>query len=268
MSDEACRLAQNLARNRGYAVFPCRDDKTPTTPHGFKDGSTDPERIAWLWRRYPGPLIGVATGERSGISVVDVDSRHETARLWWAQNCHRLPDTPTYRTRSGGIHLWFRHTPGVGTKAGHPVQGIDVRGDGGLIIFWFGAGFDCLDHSPPAPWPAWLTTFFWPPPKPVQQSPTRPAEPISDKLLAALKENAIERVRGAKEGQMHYAVRAAGCTLGAIAKEAGFTKADAVDWIVNALPDNSNARDSNAKKTAAWGFDKGGAGTLRALEGR
>ena len=50
----ACILAQNTARNCGWAVFLCRADKnpeidkTPCTPHGFKDASADPQRIAEL----------------------------------------------------------------------------------------------------------------------------------------------------------------------------------------------------------------------------
>jgi hypothetical protein len=50
--DEACRIAQNLGRNCGFAVFPCREDKRPACPHGFKDGSTKPAEIAELWRSY------------------------------------------------------------------------------------------------------------------------------------------------------------------------------------------------------------------------
>jgi hypothetical protein len=80
MSDEIMRLAQNLARTCGYAVFPMRlvgNKKLPTRPekdggHGFKDATKDPDGIAWLWQHWPGPLIGIATGPASGISVLDV----------------------------------------------------------------------------------------------------------------------------------------------------------------------------------------------------
>ncbi len=73
MSADVVRLAENLIHNCGFAVFPCGADKKPfPRSQGFKDAVTDPVAVADLWRRYPGPLIGVATGERSGIDVLDV----------------------------------------------------------------------------------------------------------------------------------------------------------------------------------------------------
>ena len=58
LTDQVCRVAINLSRNCNFAVFPCRDDKRPTRPekdggHGWKDGTTEPDRIAWLWQRCP-----------------------------------------------------------------------------------------------------------------------------------------------------------------------------------------------------------------------
>jgi hypothetical protein len=32
---------------------------------------------------WPQALVGVATGERSGVSVLDVDAKHDAARVWW-----------------------------------------------------------------------------------------------------------------------------------------------------------------------------------------
>ena len=46
-------------------------------------------------------------------------------------------------------------------------DGVDVRGDGGLVIFWYAAGCPCLNHDPAAPWPTWLlecVQFRRPPP--------------------------------------------------------------------------------------------------------
>jgi hypothetical protein len=71
--EEACRAAVNPVRNCDYAVFPCSQSKTPSRPkkdggRGFHDASKDPDEIAQLWRRWPGPLIGVATGAVSGVA--------------------------------------------------------------------------------------------------------------------------------------------------------------------------------------------------------
>ena len=160
--------ALNLARNCHYAVFPCTEAKTPTRPksqggRGFHDASKRAETITGLWRRWPGPLIGVATGRISQIVALDVDVKHDTARSWFRQHEHQIPRTRVYRTRGGGLHFLFRHCEGVRNSEGKLAQGVDTRGDGGYLIFWFAAGFECLDHEPPAQWPPWLSTMLWPP---------------------------------------------------------------------------------------------------------
>jgi hypothetical protein len=194
---DVCRLAQNLARNRGYAVFPCRADKRPTCPHGFEDAAKRPEAIAELWERYPGPLIGIATGSVSGIDVLDIDAKHQTATAWWSVASKRVPPTRVYTTRSGGLHVFFLHAEGVRNTAGTLARGVDTRGDGGYVISWFAAGLECADHSPPAQWPAWpLECARWKP---------APATMPTARSTPASADNAIEGVlrvvSGASEGE-------------------------------------------------------------------
>src|SRR6266478_3065554 len=56
----------------GIPVFPCNpDNKKPLTEHGFKDATTDPEKIRSWWREHPQAMIGVPTGPASGIFVID-----------------------------------------------------------------------------------------------------------------------------------------------------------------------------------------------------
>jgi hypothetical protein len=207
---DVCQTAKNLAKNCGYAVFPCGNHKKPTRPvpkgeeGGFKDGSTDPERIALMWRNWPGPLIGVATGAMSGISVLDIDVAHQSAITWWLQYQHALPVTRTYRTRRGGLHLYFVHRPGLKCATNRPVRGIDVRATGGYVIHWYAAGLECLDHEPPAPWPEWLTAVVQPPaPKPAPP-PERRRENVPGAIAGI-----VRIVRDAAEGErnrcLHWA---------------------------------------------------------------
>jgi hypothetical protein len=153
---EAALLAKNLAVNCGFAVFPCRADKSPACPHGFRDASHDPAAILQLWHRWPGELIGIATGVVSQIWVVDIDVKHPESCNWWHGNHQRLLPTRTYATRSGGVHLHFRDGHGIGCTTGRICKGVDTRGDGGYAIYWFAAGLACHDQSPPAHWPVWL----------------------------------------------------------------------------------------------------------------
>jgi hypothetical protein len=58
----------------GRPVFPCHPgEKTPATRHGYRDATTDPERItAWFTRR-PDYNLAIATGT-PGPDVLDVDN--------------------------------------------------------------------------------------------------------------------------------------------------------------------------------------------------
>jgi hypothetical protein len=206
-TDEACRIAINLARCAGYAVFPCRADKSPACPHGFRDASRDPATILQLWHRWPGELIGIATGAVSGVWVVDVDVKHPEACTWWRANHHRLLPTRTFQTRSGGLHLYYCDGDGIGCSTGRICKGIDTRGDGGYVVFWFAVGLLCRDQSPPAPWPVWLRAALTPPPRPAVSVPHRAAS--ADTVIAGI----VRRVAEAREGERNSLLFWAACRL-------------------------------------------------------
>ena len=68
------KAALAAARNE-KPVFPCKHGgKEPLTKRGHIDATTDPRKIYMWWNRYPGANIGIPTGERSGILVVDHDT--------------------------------------------------------------------------------------------------------------------------------------------------------------------------------------------------
>jgi Bifunctional DNA primase/polymerase, N-terminal len=207
-TDEACRLAINLARCAGYAVFPCRPDKSPACPHGFRDASRDPAAILQLWHRWPGELIGIATGAVSGVWVVDVDVKHREARNWWRANHHRLLPTRTYATRSGGLHLYYRAGDSIGCTTGRICKGIDTRGDGGYVVYWFAAGLACHDQSLPAPWPAWLRGALAPPRR-AEAAPHRTHVAPVDTAISGI----VRRVADAREGERNSVLFWAACRL-------------------------------------------------------
>lgn len=139
-----------------YPVFParlcpdaclkCDICKTPACPHGFKDASKEPEQIRRLWCDCPGGLIGVPTGETSGFDVLDIDSKkHPEAIVWWLSHRRYIPPTRTHQTGSGGLHLLFKHHDLSRAGNGRLGTGIDVKANGGYIIWWpaFGRPIVC-----------------------------------------------------------------------------------------------------------------------------
>jgi hypothetical protein len=141
----------HLAR-RPLPAFPLAWDKRPATPHGWKDATVDPAEFADLMGAFPGPLIGVPTGEASGLDVLDVDPQ---GLGWLRQHERELPPTRVHRTRRG-LHLLFRHHDGLRNSAGKIAPGVDVRADGGYVVWWPAAGLRISNHDVLAPWPAWL----------------------------------------------------------------------------------------------------------------
>jgi hypothetical protein len=149
--DKALELAVE-----GLPVFPCTSTKKPTLQRGFHNATTDISSVVELWRLHPGELIGVATGAISGLSVVDLDFDHLEARLWLHLNQSRLPQTRTHKTGRGGLHLFFQHYAGMACSTSKVCIGVDIRADGGYVIWWPAAGLPIVCEAQPAAWPEWL----------------------------------------------------------------------------------------------------------------
>src|SRR5690554_6051836 len=98
---------------RGLAVFPVRvgadNSKTPLTPHGHLDATTDPAQISRWWGENPSAEVGVWVGG-ANLIVLDVDVKNgkdgwESLDQAWLD----IPETFGYDTPSGGRHLVYRH---------------------------------------------------------------------------------------------------------------------------------------------------------------
>jgi hypothetical protein len=145
------RAALRAAR-RGWAVFPvhwidrgkcscgnptCSNPgKHPLTSHGVKDATTDKSLIRKWWHKYPLANVGVATGQQSGIVVLDVDNRHGGFKsLRQLEREHGpLPDGPTVRTGSGGFHHYFASPAVVLRNRVGLFPGVDLRADSAYVV--------------------------------------------------------------------------------------------------------------------------------------
>jgi putative DNA primase/helicase len=158
---------------RGWPVFPValikrggRVDKQPLVKWG-SEASTNPAQIRLWWYRWPRVLIGIPTGKRSGIVVLDIDvkdGRNGFDRLAELGKSI-LPDTPMAHTHSGGLHIYFAVLAlEIRNSAGEHGLGVglDVRGEGGFIVVPSPDSGYCwdphynLDTVPLMPAPAWL----------------------------------------------------------------------------------------------------------------
>jgi len=119
--------------HRGIPVFPCEPGgKAPLTYNGFWDATTDARRIEVWWDRWPYANVGVPTGERSGLLVLDVDPRGggpESLAALERTGCP-LPQTARARTGGGGVHVFFRYPVGetVSNSAGRLGPGLPACG--------------------------------------------------------------------------------------------------------------------------------------------
>jgi hypothetical protein len=232
-------------------AFPCRRDKSPASPHGFRDATADPMGLSTLWERHPGPLVGVPTGEVSGLDVFDIDApRHPEAAEWWGARRDHLPTTRTHRTRSGGLHLLFRHAPGMRCWAGRPVPGVDGRGDGGFAIWWPAAGLPVLCDAPPVPWPAWLLAELQPLP-PVARPRSNVTIPDGH-MLAGL----VRKIAGAARGERNTLTFWAACRAGEMAAS-GLLTAETAAAIIARAATKSGLPPAEAERTAWSGVRTG-----------
>ena len=123
------------------AILPLKG-KTPATPHGWKDASTEEVQIKEWWKKMPNANIGIATGKINNILVIDVDINHAKGKCGdeslneLVKDLGELPPTWECITGSGGRHLYFKYPSGheIRNSASKIAKDIDVRANGGYIV--------------------------------------------------------------------------------------------------------------------------------------
>lgn len=153
---------------RGWRVFPIlaldamqgcecgeaecdRPGKHPAVKGWNKIATTDLKQIVAWWTEHPNWGVGIATGEASGISVLDVDGAEGTATLGQLAGAEGMPTTPTVQSRAGRFHYYFRYNSEIKSRAKSLGAGLDTRSEGGYVV------------APPSPHAsgseyAWLVT--------------------------------------------------------------------------------------------------------------
>ncbi|MCX6022165.1 MAG: bifunctional DNA primase/polymerase [Chloroflexi bacterium] len=106
------------------------------SPSGAHRGTTDAATILMWWDMWPSANVGIATGGRSGLLVLDVDGATGEASLQNLVNTYGpLPRTIESITGSGGRHILFSY-PGYHSSntAGILAPALDIRCCGGIFV--------------------------------------------------------------------------------------------------------------------------------------
>ena len=216
----------------GWPVLPvAANGKHPLPRHGVHDASADAAQIGRWWRRWPDAGVGIATGARSGLAIVDVDVKAggRASLVGLRAGRGRLPFTLLAYTGGGGFHLYYRQPAGLRVpntvrrlpNVDGPLPGIDLRGDGGYVgapptVHASGRPYRWASRQPgaPAPLPRWL----WPPPPrpaPMNGPPALRAEGASPYGRAAL-DAETQALRRLVPGQRNDGLNRAAFSLGTL----------------------------------------------------
>ena len=134
---------------KGWQVFPAprgtkKSHKSADHSNGSKWGkSADQKQIKRDFTKWPEANVGVATGPESGFWVLETDTiagghtADGAASLSTLEQQHgQLPDTRTSQSPTGSKHRYFKYPQDrvIKNSANRIGPGIDVRGDGGMVI--------------------------------------------------------------------------------------------------------------------------------------
>src|SRR5215831_16003755 len=133
---------------RGWHIFPVppnskKSYKSKANSGGRNWGATtNRTEINRDFQKWPNAGIGIVTGQLSGIFVLEIDTvkghgRDGHAALIKLQRQHgRLPKTLMAKSPSNSLHHYFRVPKNILIKNSDSElgNGIDVRGDGGMVV--------------------------------------------------------------------------------------------------------------------------------------
>lgn len=265
------RIAEaRKAHERGWSLVPVKG-KAPIQK-GWSTAPCPSLEAVEAWAKAHN--LGVRTGAVSGIVVIDEDTEKggSVANL-------DLPKTVTVVTGGGGRHYYFRAPDcGLGNTVSKLSNGVDVRGDGGQVVFVgsvhpeTGVVYSWLDgHSPEdlelAELPSAIVDLLKasknPKPAPQVRREGQPGTSAVRKVLAS----AAEGVRAAPEGKRNDALNRGAYTLGSWVGE-GLLDRDTVVQELTAAALAAGLDPDEIGPTIESGLSKGEANPIHPRGGR
>jgi hypothetical protein len=198
----------------GWPVFPTRPNredcpepgkcpcKAPVTRNGFKDATTDPDRIRAWWSATPDLNVAIATGT-PGPDVLDVDVKATGSGFAALNRLNRAGlltgAAALVRTRSGGMHVYYAGT-GQGCHA-LPRHQLDFKSAGGYVLappsHVHGKPYELLDHRATAATLDWqaVARLLDPPRRRTPRAGAPPSGELPPAVRQALAADATDRSR-------------------------------------------------------------------------
>ncbi len=134
MDDNKTLEAALVYYDRGYSIFPCKQDKTPLIKwQSLQQHRASRQQITDWWTDKKDRPIAIVTGKISGIVVVDVDDV-DIGFKNLKQYISPTIKTPMSKTPTGGYHLYFLCPKITVRNNARLIPGCDFRGNGGYII--------------------------------------------------------------------------------------------------------------------------------------
>lgn len=248
--DPMLALALSYAA-RGWPCFPCRpaDDfdpetgevlpeKAPLISNGFRGATTNERVIRELWKRNPGALVGIPTGERTNVWVLDLDVKTNANGHEWLEameDAHGdLPHSARVQTANGGTHIFFRHVEGVRNR-GKLGAGVDVRGEGGFVIsggsiMQDGRAYHWLDDTGPddvVDAPDWLLRLVLPPVHENHAGDWQYQSGSNDRYVKRAVEAELSELACTPPGNRGYQLNASAFALGTIVGAGALPRSEA-----------------------------------------
>ena len=118
-------------RNLGFSVIPVGKDKTPFFQWAkYQTRKASLDEIKQWWAKWPEANVAIVTGQISGMTVIDADSKKGLEALK-----EYLPDdliTPVSKTPKGW-HYFFKYTPALSNSV-RVIEDCDLRNNGGYVV--------------------------------------------------------------------------------------------------------------------------------------
>lgn len=272
---------------RGWPVFPLAPaSKLPAISkkrggNGHKDATLDEAQIRTWWSENGARGIGMATGDGSGVWVLDLDGESGLRSFGVMQSEHgTFTETLCAETGGGGLHLFFALPAGVEVRNRAGIEpGVDVRGTGGYVVLPpsghpSGRDYAWLDESMPiVEAPAWLLDLVVKPKREAAPGPalvSAAAAPRSEPIRnypayarGALRD-AVAKIQGAASGTGNIILNEEAYSLREFVDDGWLQRSD-VESELQLAAESRGTPAGEARKTIASGLGASSGRDLHAV---